>query len=426
MLPKTPTKGMRDFLPDEFAFRQKVLQEIQRTYESFGFTRIETPAVENIALLTSKQGGDNEKLIFKILKRGEKLDNAQNVDEMCDLALRYDLTVPLSRFYANNQGKLPSVFKAIQMDNVWRADRPQKGRFRQFVQCDIDVIGEATNLAETELIAATMKTLDNLNKFDASTNEPQKKVFADITIRMSDRRLLNAVAAHCGFDEEQRGSFFISLDKLDKVGIDGVLAEIDEFAPDKKQAVAEYLDLCQNNGTLQAVVDYLGEDLPQQVANNIRDIMFVVNSGATNGSVKFDPTLVRGMGYYTGTIYEISVGGLNISVGGGGRYDKMIGKMVGTDVPACGFSIGFERIVLLLAERGADKLTRQNVAVLVDKGISTEQLVQVQSLCNALRNDGMCVTLLKKIKNFGFQLKQLTEQGYSVKEYFDGTLKDVK
>ena len=189
MLSKTPAKGMRDFLPNEFALRQQILAIIQRTYESFGFTRIETPAVENIDLLTSKQGGDNEKLIFKILKRGEKLENAKE-NELADLGLRYDLTVPLARFYANNSGQLPSVFKSIQMDNVWRADRPQWGRFRQFVQCDIDVIGEPSNLAETELITATCQTLDALG-------------FNDVTVRLSDRRLLNALADKCGFSDEQ-------------------------------------------------------------------------------------------------------------------------------------------------------------------------------------------------------------------------------
>ena len=207
MLPKTPAKGMRDFLPKEFALRQHILSVIQQTYESYGFSRIETPAVENIELLTSKQGGDNEKLIFKILKRGEKLQTSDE-SNMCDLGLRYDLTVPLSRFYANNVGQLPSVFKAMQIDSVWRADRPQRGRFRQFVQCDIDVIGEESNLAETELISATCKALGNLG-------------FSDVTVRLSDRRLLNALAEKCGFAEEQKSAVFIALDKLDKIGVNG-------------------------------------------------------------------------------------------------------------------------------------------------------------------------------------------------------------
>ncbi|MBQ3042718.1 MAG: ATP phosphoribosyltransferase regulatory subunit [Clostridia bacterium] len=226
MLPKTPAKGMRDFLPKEFALRQQVLTTIQKTYESFGFTRIETPAVENIQLLTSKQGGDNEKLIFKILKRGEKLENATE-ENLCDLGLRYDLTVPLARFYSNNVGQLPTVFKSIQMDNVWRADRPQRGRFRQFVQCDIDIIGEETNIAETELISATMQALANLG-------------FNDVVVRLSDRRLLNALASHCGFDDDQKDKVFIALDKLDKIGVTGVLAEVEQIAPGKAY---EFVDL---------------------------------------------------------------------------------------------------------------------------------------------------------------------------------------
>ena len=209
MLSKSPAKGMRDFLPKEFALRQQVLAIIQQTYESYGFSRIETPVVENIDLLTSKQGGDNEKLIFKILKRGEKLQTAAE-DALCDLGLRYDLTVPLARFYANNVGQLPSVFKAMQMDSVYRADRPQRGRYRQFVQCDIDIIGEPANIAETELITATANALANLG-------------FNGLTVRLSDRRLLNAVADKCGFDEKQKPSVFIALDKLDKIGVTGVM-----------------------------------------------------------------------------------------------------------------------------------------------------------------------------------------------------------
>lgn len=409
MLPKTPTKGMRDFLPEEFALRQHVLSVIQQTYASYGFTRIETPAVENIALLTSKQGGDNEKLIFKILKRGEKLDNAQSVDDMCDLALRYDLTVPLSRFYANNQGQLPSVFKAIQMDNVWRADRPQRGRFRQFVQCDIDIIGESGYIAETELISATTKALANLG-------------FDNVTVRLSDRRLLNALATHCGFADEQKSSVFIALDKLDKVGLDGVYAEVAEIAPNKAQGFVNLLNRITASGNpLQTAVEELGDDLPAEVAQNIRDILCVSDSSVTNGKVVFDVTLVRGMGYYTGTIYEISVDGLNCSVGGGGRYDKMIGKLLGNDVPACGFSIGFERIVLLLSERGYKTDALGGKAILVNKDITPEQLIAVNKLADELRANGETVTLLRRAKNFGFQIKQLREQGNGCIMQYDPT-----
>lgn len=412
MLPKTPAKGMRDFLPEEFALRQQVLATIQKTYEQYGFTRIETPSVENIALLTSKQGGDNEKLIFKILKRGEKLENATE-DSLCDLGLRYDLTVPLSRFYSNNSGKLPAVFKAIQMDNVWRADRPQRGRFRQFVQCDIDIIGEETRLAETELITATMHALSNLG-------------FNDVTVRLSDRRLLNALADHCGFLPEQKSSVFIALDKLDKIGAEGVLAEVKQIAEDKADAFVALLNrITSAENPFEACVAELGSDLPAEVAQSIADILYVTNHTVKNGRVVFDVTLVRGMGYYTGTIYEISVDGMAGSVGGGGRYDKMIGKMTGTDVPACGFSIGFERIVLLMQERGLAARSNVGSAVLVDKNLDAQALADVMDKCEQLRRECR-VTLVKRIKNFGFQLKQLSEQGYAaIYEIKDGQLKPV-
>ncbi len=407
MLPKTPAKGMRDFLPKEFALRQQILATIQNTYESFGFTRIETPAVENIELLTSKQGGDNEKLIFKILKRGEKLNASDNGD-LCDLGLRYDLTVPLSRFYANNIGQLPSVFKAIQMDNVWRADRPQRGRYRQFVQCDIDIIGESSNIAEVELITATMQTLSNLG-------------FGDVTVRLSDRRLLNALVARCGFDEEQKPSVFIALDKMDKIGVTGVMEEVEAIAPGK---AVEFVNIINRINSapnpFHKCVEELGNFLPQEVKKNLEEILYVTGKTVANGKVVFDVTLVRGMGYYTGTIYELSVDGLGISVGGGGRYDKMIGRMTGTDVPACGFSIGFERIALLLAERGAVGTVSRGTAVLADKDINPREMVDVMDACRHARQTSN-VTLLKKIKNFSFQIKQLREQGYdTIYEYKNG------
>ena len=399
MLPKTPAKGMRDFLPKEFALRQQILATIQKTYESYGFTRIETPAVENIELLTSKQGGDNEKLIFKILKRGDKLENATDFTDLCDLGLRYDLTVPLARFYSNNIGQLPAVFKAIQMDNVWRADRPQRGRFRQFVQCDIDVIGEESYLAEVELISATTQALSNLG-------------FNDVTVRISDRRLLNALVERCGFEESQKQSVFIALDKLDKIGVTGVLEEIEAIAPGKAVDFINLISrITSSDNPFATCVSELGEYLAQEVKQNLHDILYVTNKTVKNGKVVFDVTLVRGMGYYTGTIYEVSVDGLASSVAGGGRYDKMIGRITGNDVPACGFSIGFERIALLLSERGVKSNTNSGVALLVDKNLDAPSLVQVMDACKNQRKISN-VTVLKKIKNFAYQLKQLREQGY--------------
>lgn len=409
MLQKTPAKGMRDFLPKEFALRQHILSTIQKTYESYGFTRIETPAVENLSLLTSKQGGDNEKLIYKILKRGEKLENAAEGD-LCDLGLRYDLTVPLARFYANNSAQLPAVFKAMQMDNVWRADRPQRGRFRQFVQCDIDIIGEESNLAETELILATANALDKLG-------------FKDITVRVSDRRLLSALADFCGFDEQQRPQVFITLDKLDKIGVVGVMQEIESIAPGKSENFINLINrITASDRPFQKCVEELGEALPSTVKQNLEEILYVTNNCITNGRVCFDVTLVRGMGYYTGTIYEISVEGLASSVAGGGRYDKMIGKITGTDVPACGFSIGFERIALLLTERGVNLQKTHGSAVLIAKSCDKKELLDVMQACRYLREHGN-VTVVRKIKNVAYQLKQLQECGFDeIYEFRNGTL----
>ena len=412
MLPKTPAKGMRDFLPKEFALRQQIMATIQQTYESYGFTRIETPCVENIALLTSKQGGDNEKLFFKILKRGEKFANSAETD-LCDLGLRYDLTVPLSRFYANNVGNLPSVFKAMQMDSVWRADRPQRGRFRQFVQCDIDIIGESSSLAETELISATTKALNNLG-------------FNAVTVRLSDRRLLNALADKCGFAESHKPSVFIALDKLDKIGIDGVKKELSAIESGKAKTFIDLIEQIQaSDSPFDTCVLLLGEYLPEEVKQNIRDILYVANSAITNGKVVFDVTLVRGMGYYTGTIYEVSVDGLNSAIAGGGRYDKMIGKLTGQDVPACGLSIGFERIALLMEERGVSSQNKLGAAVLLDKKLGIQERIEVMRQCDELRKQ--CnVTVLNKIKNFGYQLKQLREQGYAdVYEFRNGVLSKI-
>ncbi len=409
MLSKTPAKGMRDFLPKEFALRQQVLAVIQQTYESYGFSRIETPPVENIALLTSKQGGDNEKLIFKILKRGEKLQNASD-EELCDLGLRYDLTVPLARFYANNQGQLPAVFKAMQMDSVFRADRPQRGRYRQFTQCDIDIIGEQSNLAEIELITATTNALANLG-------------FSNLTVRLSDRRLLNAIAEKCGFEGEQKNSVFIALDKLDKIGVAGVMDEVEQIAPGKAIGFIDMINrITSGKNPFKTCVEELGDYLPDEVRQNIEEILAVTKHTVKCGKVVFDVTLVRGMGYYTGTIYEVSAEGLSSAIAGGGRYDKMIGRLTGQDVPACGFSIGFERIVLLMQEKGATVKPACGVALLIDKKTDVNTRIEVMQVCAQMRQKKN-VAVFTKIKNFAYQLKQLREQGYAeIYEYKCGAL----
>ena len=347
-LSKKPVNGMKDILPAEMEIRDYVTSVIKDTYRSFGFTPIETPCMENIANLTSKQGGENEKLIFKVMKRGEKLnlETAKEESDVVDFGMRYDLTVPLSRYYSNNANNLPSPFKALQMGSVWRADRPQRGRYRQFTQCDIDILGEPSNLAEIELITATTTTIGRLG-------------FENFEIRINERRILKAMAAYSGFAEEDYDSVFITLDKMDKIGVDGVASELAQDGYPQEN-IDKYLDLFklleQTRDVTEGVnllSEKLGEYLDEEVVTNMTEIATAVN--ATKGAkfeLVFDPTLVRGMSYYTGTIFEISMPELGAACGGGGRYDKMIGKFTGNDVPACGFSIGFERIILLLMESG--------------------------------------------------------------------------
>ena len=344
-LKKKPVTGMKDILPREMEIRDYLIGLIKETYKQFGFTSMETPCVEHIENLTSKQGGDNEKLIFRILKRGEKLkiSEAKEENDLVDSGLRYDLTVPLCRFYSNNANELPSPFKALQIGNVFRADRPQRGRFRQFMQCDIDILGEPTNLAEIDVILATSTLVGKLD-------------FDSFTIRINDRRFLKAMAAYSGFAEESYDQVFIILDKMDKIGLDGVAAELEEsgFA---KESIEKYIDLFDKISDGIDGVLYCKEKLEGFLAPEIADNMTtiiesVLEAKTANFEIKFDPTLVRGMSYYTGPIFEISIDGFAGSVGGGGRYDEMIGKFTGTPTPATGFSIGFERIVMLLMEKG--------------------------------------------------------------------------
>ena len=353
---------MKDILPEEMQIRDYVQQVIKETYRSFGFTPIETPCMENIANLSNKQGGENEKLIFKVMKRGEKLKVAEAKEEadLVDFGMRYDLTVPLVRFYSNNANDLPSPFKAIQMGNVWRADRPQRGRYRQFMQCDIDIIGEPTNLAEIELILATTTTIGKLG-------------FKNFEIRINERRILKAMAAYSGFAEEDFDTVFIILDKMDKIGLDGVAEELEKEGY-AKESIEKYLALFKGVEEAENGIKYLAKTLEgyldPEVERNLLEIIDTVE-GAKAASFKmvFDPTLVRGMSYYTGTIFEISMPELGAACGGGGRYDKMVGKFTGQDVPACGFSIGFERIILLLMESGFTVPTqRPKVAYLIEKG----------------------------------------------------------
>lgn len=408
-LSKKPVNGMKDILPAEMEIRDYVTNVIKDTYRSFGFTPIETPCMENIANLSNKQGGENEKLIFKVLKRGEKLhlDTAKEEADVVDFGMRYDLTVPLSRFYSNNANDLPSPFKALQIGSVWRADRPQRGRYRQFTQCDIDILGEPSNLAEIELITATTTTIGRLG-------------FRNFEIRINERRILKAMAAYSGFAEEDYDNVFITLDKMDKIGVDGVAEELAKNGYEK-ESIDKYLGLFELLTHKKDVVEgvtflaeTLGEFLEEEVVTNMKEIATAVNATkSAEFTLVFDPTLVRGMSYYTGTIFEIAMPELGAACGGGGRYDKMIGKFTGKDVPACGFSIGFERIILLLMESGFQIPERaRKVAYLVEKKYPAEKLVHVMAQAKEARENGQQVLVVRMNKNKKFQKEQLEKEGY--------------
>ena len=414
-LSKKPVNGMKDILPAEMEIRDYVTSVIKDTYRSFGFTPIETPCMENIANLSNKQGGENEKLIFKVLKRGEKLnlETAKEEADVVDFGMRYDLTVPLSRFYANHANDLPTPFKALQIGSVWRADRPQRGRYRQFTQCDIDILGEPSNLAEIELITATTTTIGRLG-------------FKNFEIRINERRILKAMAAYSGFEEKDYDSIFITLDKMDKIGLEGVAAELGEEGY-AKELIDKYLELFEllkdRKDVAEGVAflkDKLGDFLDQEVADSLTEIATAVNATKNaEFTLVFDPTLVRGMSYYTGTIFEIAMPELGAACGGGGRYDKMIGKFTGNDVPACGFSIGFERIILLLVESGFKIPERpKRVAYLVEKKYPAEKLVDVMKQAKEARENGQQVLVVRMNKNKKFQKEQLSKEGYEEFEEF--------
>ncbi|MDE6816017.1 MAG: histidine--tRNA ligase [Lachnospiraceae bacterium] len=417
-LSKKPVTGMKDILPKEMAIRDYVSGVIKETYRQFGFTPIETPGVENIENLSSKQGGENEKLIFKILKRGEKLnlETAREEKDLVDGGLRYDLTVPLVRFYSNHSNELPSPFKALQMGNVWRAERPQRGRYRQFMQCDIDIFGEPSNLAEIELILATTLTLGKLG-------------FKNFQIRINDRRILKAMAAYSGFCEDAYDNVFIILDKMDKIGPEGVLEELihNGFGSENAEKyMTLFREMEEAADGLTYLAEKLGDFLEEEVRENLREIMESVE--ATKGSffeLVFDPTLVRGMSYYTGPIFEVAMPEFGGSCGGGGRYDKMVGRFTGKDVPACGFSIGFERIILLLMENGFKvPFQSEKTAYLVEKGLPAEELGKVIARAQEERAKGGQVLVVRMNKNKKFQKEQLAKEGYTqFQEFFRDPIK---
>ena len=406
-LKKKPVTGMKDVMPAEMEIRDYLIGLIKDTYKTFGFQSMETPCVEHIENLCSKQGGDNEKLIFKILKRGEKLkiDEAKEENDLVDGGLRYDLTVPLARYYSNHANELPSPFKALQIGSVWRADRPQKGRFRQFVQCEIDILGEASNLAEIELILATTAMLGKLD-------------FKNFTVCINDRNILKSMAAYSGFKEEDYDEVFIVLDKMDKIGPEGVEAELIEMGY-TSESVKTYLSLFDEVASDVSGVRYLKEKLGDYLSDETADGLELIMSSVEAAKecdfkLQFTPTLVRGQSYYTGTIFEVTMDDFGGSVAGGGRYDKMIGKFTGQDTPACGFSIGFERIVMLLLENGYKVPGgRRKKAYLLEKKLPKEAMLKVLALAKADREAGRQVLIVNMKKNKKFQKEQLIEDGYT-------------
>ena len=366
-----PPRGMRDLLPVEKTRREQVLAIIRAVYQERGFQEIETPALEDISRLTAGQGGENEKLVFQVLKRGEELERAlAEGSELSDLGLRFDLTVPLTRFFASNHSKLPRVLKAIQIGSVWRAERPQKGRYRQFLQCDIDILGDGSELAEIELISASLAALAEIGIHDA-------------TVRVNDRRVLSSQLLKLGIQQQEK--VMIAIDKMDKVGIAGVKDEIEEtYGVDVATKVAAWLE--------QATTAEWPAELNW------------VNSLPDSAKVRFDPTLVRGMGYYTGAIFEIEHPGSASSIGGGGRYDNMVGRWSGTPTPAVGISLGIERILDLLP---SEISSENSLVLLIDDDFGAALSAQQE-----LIEQGWSVRLERAAKNTKAQLAELQEQGF--------------
>ena len=363
---------MRDLLPAEKQKREQLISLIRETYAARGFQEIETPAVEAIERLSSGQGGDNEKLVFKVLKRGEELEKAVTEGgELADLGLRFDLTVPLTRYFASNRGSLPRVLKAIQVGPVWRAERPQKGRYRQFLQCDIDILGEPTELAELELISASLAALDAIGLSQA-------------TIRVNDRRLLKKQLDAAGIRDNQDQAM-IAIDKLDKIGLEKVVEEIAES---------------WGNESAEKVSAWLAAD----VSDLPEELSWVQKLGDDATRLRYDPSLVRGMGYYTGAIFEIEYPGAESSIGGGGRYDEMVGRWAGTDTPAAGISLGIERIIEL-AQVGAS--ARKSLVVLIEGDFAGAMSLQEELIA-----EGYTVRLERKAKNVKAQLEELAASGY--------------
>ena len=404
----TPVKGTRDYLPKEVEIRDYLQNVIAETYRDAGFVRITTPIIEDAANLDKSEGGENLNLIFRVLKRGKKLSSALNNEnvtekELSDMGLRYDLTLPLSRYFSNNKNELMTPFKVIQMDRVYRAERPQKGRLREFMQCDIDIIGNDSRDAEIELILTTTKALNRVG-------------LKNYTVKINDRRILKSIFSYTGFDDADNEKLAIIFDKLDKIGIDGVKAELEENSFDKN-AIDKFIGLFENGSlTLDSIADVCD-------AEYVNDLKYIIDTvdKASNRTipVEFTPSLVRGQGYYTGTIFEVAADGYSGAVAGGGRYDNLIGKFLNEDIPAVGFSIGFERIFGILMEQNyAIPDRKKRIAVFYDKDNYADALAYAENL-----RDEYMVSVIARPKKLGKFLNKLEQNefdGFAVFGEADG------
>ena len=400
-----PVRGTYDYMPYDARIREIVRQKILSNYQNNGFNLISTPILENLDLLNMSDGGDNLKLMFKTVKRGDKLNLTKEnltVADIVEEGLRYDLTVPLARFYANNKEKLPTPFKSIQIDNAFRAERPQRGRNRQFVQCDIDIIGDSSIYAELELLNTSIQTYLSLG-------------FDKLTLKINSRQILNSLVLFAGFKQEDINTVCVSLDKIDKISITGVMMELIEkgFDAEKINSLIEILNDCISNG-LHCLTKYGVEE------NVVNDIIFLINSlkGLVGEKVdiRFDISIVRGQGYYTGTVYEIYTEGFSGAIGGGGRYDKMIGKITSTEVPAVGVSIGFEPITMLIKEKGLTFDLKQNLALIFEKDDDIFKAYEIKN--DLMKNYNVSLFLKpKNMKNFFEKIKEVADCVTSVKDY---------
>jgi histidyl-tRNA synthetase len=406
-----PPRGTRDLLPDAVSKREAVIADLAKSYGRFGFRRIETPCVEDLDRLSWGEGGDNEKLIYRILRRGldPVVPAGTTLSELTDLGLRYDLTVPLTRFYANNAGRLPSPFRALQIGPAWRAERPQRGRYRQFTQCDIDTIGEPSVLAECELLEATLVALVSLG-------------INRVTVRVNDRRLLAAMAEEAGVPSESLGGFFVTLDKLDKIGWENVKAELTERGyPAAAGGRCEWLARSvESAASVPEALDQVADSLPSMPDSVLQDLRTTfealarveADSPPETISSRLDPTVVRGMGYYTGQIFELAHPDAPSSIAGGGRYDGLVGRSLGREVPACGISIGFDRVVDMARFDTPDL----GIAVLY----AGESVDDVLSAAGRLRAAGCSAALVARKGQMKVQLDSLKAEGYTSFVVLDG------